>query len=257
MTVNNVIEQYGKAGSALHDAVKTLRTNIRFSGMDQDIRTIVITSVMPHDGKTTLSIFLGVAMAESGQRTLLVECDCRRPMLQNYLKLRSTGGLVELLSKRAGVAEAVTHTGVERLDLLSSMVLANPVEILGSNRFQSVVEELKGYYDVIIFDTPPLGSFIEAAILASRADGTVLVMQPGSTDVTAAQNAVAQLEKGKAHVLGAVLNNVAMTPDAYYYADYYYRGGAKHKKAPAHAAKKPKALRQPPPVRHGAGSAAR
>ena len=224
MAVNTIIEQYYSAGAGLHDAVKTLRTNIWFSAMDQEIKTIVVTSVNPHEGKSTLAVFLGIAMAESGQHTLLMECDCRRPMLQNYLKMQPDHDLVDVLRRRISAREAVTSTPVERLDLLSSVVLASPVEVLASNRFNGILEEFKQQYDVILLDTPPLGSFIEAAILASRADGTLLVLQSGSTEVAAAQAVVAQLEKAKARVLGCVLNNVNMTSQQYYYADYYKDG---------------------------------
>ena len=252
--MTSVFDQYANAGTALHDAIKTLRTNIGFSSMDKELKTIVVTSVVPHDGKSTLTIFLGMAMAESGQRTLLVECDCRKPMLQNYLKMRPTYGLVDVLSKRVEPRDAVAPTSIDRLSLLSSMVLANPVEVLGSNRFQSVMDGLKSDYDIILFDTPPLGSFIEAALLASKADGTILVLQSGSTDVTAAQAVVAQLEKAKARVLGVVLNGVETTSDDYYYAAYYY--GDKSKKKKKHAKAKQPVQQKPvrnAPVPSGTG----
>lgn len=228
--MTNLIDQYNNAGTALHDSIKTLRTNIGFSSMDKEIKTMVVTSVIPHDGKSTVTVFLGMAMAESGQRTLLIECDCRRPMLQNYLRLRPEHGLMDVLARRVPVEKAIVPTSVTRLDLLSSIVFSNPVEVMGSNRFQSVIEELQSSYNVILFDTPPLGSFIEAAILASKADGTILVLRSGSTDVTAAQAVVAQLEKAKAHVLGVVLNGVESSRDEYYYADYYYRNGEKQRR---------------------------
>ncbi len=201
----------------MRDAIKTLRTNISFSSMDKEIKTIVITSVTPHEGKSTLAVFLGLAMAESLQHTLLVECDLRRPMLQNYLKLRPQYSLVDVLSKRVGDDLAVMPTKVKYLDLLSAVVLANPVEILGSVRFQTLIDELKTKYDVIIFDTPPLGTFIEPAILASKSDGTVIVLQSGATDAAEAQAVVAQLEKAKARILGVVLNGVEASGGDYYY----------------------------------------
>lgn len=231
MATDNAIQLYKNAGTIVHDAVKTLRTNIQFSSVDRPIKSIVLTSVVPHDGKSTLAIFLGIAMVESGLHTLLVECDCRRPMLQNYLKLRPQYGLMDVLRRQVRPQEAVYATDIPKLHVLTSSVLANPVEILGSERFQQVIEEFKEAYDVILLDTPPLGSFIEAAILASRADGTVLVLQSGSSDIAATQSVVAQLEKAKAHVLGVVLNGVEMPGSDYYYSDYYYRGEKKrHRK---------------------------
>lgn len=230
MATDNAISTYKGSGAVLHDAVKTLRTNILFSSVDRPAKTIVMTSVLPHEGKSTLSIFLGIAMAESGQRTLLVDCDCRRPMLQNYLKVRPEYKLMDVLRKQVFAEDAIVETGVPQLELLSSSRLANPVEILGSERFQSVLESLRETYDVILLDTPPLGSFIESAILASKSDGVVLALQPGSTDIRAAQDVLEQLEKAKAHVLGVVLNGVELTGSDYYYSDYYYRGGKRKRR---------------------------
>ncbi len=229
-TLSNIITQYNNSGTILRDSIKTLRTNIMFSSVDKPIKTIVITSVVPHEGKSTVTIFLGIAMAESGRRTLLVECDCRRPMLQNYLKIRPENNLIELLSRQVTTEQAIVPTGVPGLDLLSSSVLANPVEILGSERFQKVLEELQKTYDVILLDTPPLGSFIEAAVLSAKADGVALVLQPGTTDISAAQSVVAQLEKAKARILGVVLNGVDVSGGDYYYSDYYYRDGKRKRK---------------------------
>ncbi len=229
-TLPPIVTQYNNSSTILRDAIKTLRTNIMFSSVDKPIKTIVLTSVVPHEGKSTITIFLGMAMAESGRRTLLVECDCRRPMLQNYLKMRPEHNLIEVLSRQVSSEEAIVSTGVPGLDLLSSSVLANPVEILGSERFQKVLEELQKTYDAILLDTPPLGSFIEAAVLSAKADGVALVLQAGATDIAAAQSVVAQLEKAKARILGVVLNGVDVTGGEYYYSDYYYRDGKRKKK---------------------------
>jgi capsular exopolysaccharide synthesis family protein len=234
---NSIIEQYNNASPALHDAIKTLRTNISFSSMDKEIKTIVVTSVMPQDGKSSLTLFLGIAMAEGGQRTLVIDCDCRRPMLQNYLKVRPQYSLVDVLSKRVGVDEAIVHTGCGGLDLLSTVVLANPVEVLGSKRFRYVIDDLTRKYDIILLDMPPLGSFIEAAILAAYADGTLLVLKSGRSDATAAQAVVTQLEKAQARILGVALNAVDMSHDDYTYSDYYYRDANRKRKTASEAGK--------------------
>ncbi len=226
----DILNDYKNAGTVLQDAVKTLRTNIRFSSVDNPIKTIVMTSVLPHEGKSTLSIFLSIAMAEIGQKTLLIECDCRKPMLRNYFNIRPQYGIMDVLRREVAADKAVVHTQQAGLDVLSSTVLANPVEILGSERMQTMIGEFKKIYDVIILDTPPLGSFIEAAVLASKADGTVLVINQGSTQIERARAVVSQLEKAKAHVLGVVLNNVEMSSSDYYYSDYYYRDGRKKKR---------------------------
>ena len=222
-----ILNEYKSAGTVLQDAIKTLRTNIRFSSVDKPIKTIVMTSVLPHEGKTTISSFLGIAMAEIGQRTLIIECDCRRPVLKSYFGIRPQYGIMDVLRREVSAENAIVHTQQQGLDVLSSTVLANPVEILGSERMQTIINELKTVYDVIVLDTPPLGSFIEAAVLASKADGTVLVMEQGCAQIERAKAVVVQLEKAKANILGVVLNNVEMSDSDYYYSDYYYRGTKK------------------------------
>ena len=230
----DIINQYFNEKSSLQDAVKTLRANIQFSSIDNELKTIVVTSVMPQEGKSTLSIFLGIAMAEYGKKTLLVECDNRRPMIGNYLRRRAKTTVADIISGRnATPLEAVEPTGMNRLDFLDSIVMANPVEVLSSRRFWAVIEELKSAYDIIIMDTPPLGSFIEAAVLAAKADGTLLVLKAGRTDANEAKKVIAQLEKAKARLLGAVLNDVDMSSESYY-SDYYYSGGQRKKRRDGH-----------------------
>ncbi len=229
--IESVIEQYKNSGTTLRDSIKTLRTNIAFSCMDEEVKTIVVTSVRPSEGKSTVSIFLGMAMAESGKKTIIVDCDFRRPMISNYTKIRTSSGLVDVLKKRITLQEAAVETGVNNLHILPTVMLPNPVEVIGSRRFENMIRELRSEYDIVIIDTPPLGSFIEAAIIASKADGTVLVLKSGFTDSSAAAEVVEQLKKAKARILGAVLNNVELSSEEYYYSDYYYRDGKRRKKS--------------------------
>jgi capsular exopolysaccharide synthesis family protein len=214
----------------LRDAVKTLRANIQFSSIDEEIKTLVVTSTQPQEGKTTLSIYLGIAMAEYGKKTLLVECDNRRPMIGTYLSKRGKVTIADVIANKGITAQsAVEHSSIQRLDYLDSIVMVNPVEVLSSKKFWSIIEELKDEYDIIILDTPPLGSFIEAAVLAAKADGTLLVMRAGKVDVADAKKVVEQLEKAKARVLGVALNGVDMSNESYY-SDYYYSGGERKRR---------------------------
>ena len=228
--VGSAIELYYNAGAYLRDAVKTLRTNIQFSSIDKEIQTIVTTSVVPHEGKSLVSIFLGIAMAESGKRVLLLECDCRRPMLRSYLKLKTPYSFADILTnEQMKPIDAVVNTPIANLYFLNNVQMINPVELMGSNKFWSTIMLLKQEFDVIILDTPPLGSFIEAAVLGAKADGTMLVFSQGSTEIADAQNVVAQLNKAKANIIGAVLNNVDMS-DNQYYNEYYYSGGTRSRR---------------------------
>lgn len=215
----SVIKQYYGENNVLHDSVKTLRTNIQFSSIDNELKTLVITSVIPDAGKSTLSSFLGIAMAEGGKKTLLIECDCRHPVLKYYFNMPSAYDMADILSENVTVSDVIAETEIDGLDLLFAAALVNPVEFFGSKRFWAMIEDFKNIYDVIIFDTPPLGSFIEAAILASKSDGSILVMEPGTCEISDTQRVVEQLKKAKARVLGAVFNNVPMKDSNYYYYD--------------------------------------
>lgn len=211
------------------EAFKTLRTNIRFSSVDKEIRTLAITSAMPEEGKTTVAISLAAAMAEEGKKTLLVEADCRRPMVANRRSLRPATNWLELLyDDSIPVMNAVEPTRQKNFYFLDSgRDMKRPVEILSSKKFRMLVEKLKQEFDIVIFDTPPVGVFIDAAILSEMMDGTLLVIRAGMVDAKKEQEVVAQLKKAKANILGVALNGVRSYSDDY---GYYYRDGKKRKK---------------------------
>lgn len=219
MANGNIIDQYRAERAAYKDSVRTLRTNIQFADIDNGVHTIVITSVMPSEGKSLTSITLAISMTEYGKRTLLVDADCRRPTLAGMLKQRPSVGLPQVLAGTVSLLDAIVPTAQEGLFFLDSETLANPVEVLSSKRCSELIAEMRKHFDVIIFDTPPLCSFIEAAVLSSKVDGTVLIVSPGMTDADKAVEAIGQLKKANAKILGVVLNGV---PDSYI-SDYYYR----------------------------------
>lgn len=228
--MSNIVEQYRTSKSGLQDAIRRLRTNIQFSSVDKPVQSIVVTSVMPHEGKSSVSAYLAIAMAETGKKTLIIDCDCRRPMIASYFKQRPPYGLTEVIAGEVLPEHAVSQTAQENLFFIDTKTLANPVEVLGSKRFADVFAGLKQSFDMIILDTPPLCSFIEAALLAREADGTVLVIRPGATEIAAAKEAVAQLEKAEARLLGVALNGVKESGTHYYYSRYYSDGLRKHRK---------------------------
>lgn len=219
MANGNIIEQYRAERTAYKDSIRTLRTNIQFADIDNGIHTIVVTSVMPSEGKSLTSATLAISMTEYGKRTLLVDADCRRPSLAGMLKQRPSVGLPQVLAGSVSLLDAIVPTAQEGLFFLDSETLANPVEVLSSKRCSDLIAEMRKHFDIVIFDTPPLCSFIEAAVLSSKVDGTVLIVSPGATDAEKAVEAVSQLKKANAKILGVVLNGV---PDNYI-SDYYYR----------------------------------
>ncbi|MBQ9833458.1 MAG: CpsD/CapB family tyrosine-protein kinase [Clostridia bacterium] len=217
--MGNIITQYHAERAAFKDSIRTLRTNIQFADIDNGIHSLVITSIMPSEGKSLTSVTLAISMTEYGKRTLLVDADCRRPSLAGMLKQRPSVGLPQVLAGTVPLLDAIVATNQEGLFFLDSETLANPVEVLSSKRCSDLIAEMRQHFDMIIFDTPPLCSFIEAAVLSTKVDGTVLVISPGVTDSDKAVEALGQLKKANAKILGVVLNGVADN----YISDYYYR----------------------------------
>ena len=215
------------------DAFRTLRMNISFSGGDKDISTIAVTSAVPNEGKTSVSIGLGIAMAEAGRRTLIIDCDCRKPAVGNRLKIRPEKDWLDILYSNASVEEAVVETSCPRLFFLDVKPgLAHAVELLSSYRFWKMVDTLKEHFGFIIFDTPPVGAFIDAAVIAEHADGTFMVINAGSKEIRLIKASIEQLKKSGGNLLGVVLNKVKISrASSYYkYGDYYYRNNGNSKK---------------------------
>ncbi|MEG1772250.1 MAG: CpsD/CapB family tyrosine-protein kinase [Clostridia bacterium] len=226
----SVIDSYMRGSLRLRDSIKILRTNIQFAGIDDEIKSIVVTSTNKGEGKTTTSCNLAIAMAEAGKRTLLVEADCRHPMLGNRLKIRPKLGFVSHLYGKTSLDDIITATELPGLFLLDAEPhISNPVEIIDSNKFTVMMAELRDKFDMVIYDTAPLGSFIEAALIAARADATIIIIAPGMTDIEKVKGVLEQLKKANARVLGAVLNGIEVERTNYHY-DYYYYGNRDKKK---------------------------
>jgi capsular exopolysaccharide synthesis family protein len=211
--------------SSSAEAYRTLRTNLIFSQVGQSLRTIVVTSASPGEGKTTVSSNLAVTYAQQGVRVLLVDCDLRKARLHKVFNVPREPGLTHLLVGQAQPAEVLKQTGVEGLHFLSAGTLPpNPSELLGGGRMRKAMEALSSRFDLMILDSPPLLAASDAAILGAMADGVIMVVRAGQTERGAARKAMQQLQAVGARVLGAVVND----PDAkaaaygeYYYYDYY------------------------------------
>jgi polysaccharide biosynthesis transport protein len=209
--------------SAGAEAYRTLRTNLIFSQAIQSLRTIVVTSASPEEGKTTTAANLAVTFAQQGMRVGLVDCDLRRPRLHRVFDMKPDPGLTQCMLNGNGGSAAFRPTAVSNLHLLpSGPVPPNPAELLGSEALGRFMEKAATDFDVLILDSSPLAAGSDAAILASRADGVILVLRAGETDRAAARHALQQLGTVGARVVGAVLND----PDAQIprYAEYYAYG---------------------------------
>ena len=221
----------GSTNGKVHEAIKTLRSNIKFSGIDNPIKTIVVTSSIPGEGKSTISHFLAIEMAKAGNKTLIVECDLRRPTQGNLFKVRPKKGLTKYLSGDCTLEEAAAVTNTENLYFLDvDSKVVNPVEMLGSERFKKAMEEMREKFDIVIFDTLPLASFIEGALVAANADATIVVVRAGYTPQRAIVGSLDQLEKANANVIGTVLNGIEETASGQYYGYYKYRRNSRYGK---------------------------
>jgi capsular exopolysaccharide synthesis family protein len=207
------------------EAYRTLRTNLIFSQAVRSLRTILVTSAAPSEGKTTTSSNMAVTFAQQGLRVLMVDCDLRKARLHKVFSVPREPGLTQLVLGHNSMAEVIHSTDVDGLYVLASGTLPpNPSELVGGPRMASVLKALSAEFDLVVLDTPPLTAAADAAILGKSADGVLMVVRAGKTERGAAQHAVQQLNNVGARILGAVLND----PDAkvpryggYYYYDYY------------------------------------
>ncbi len=196
--------------SPVSEAYRTLRTNLDFSSLDKPIKTMLLTSAGPEEGKSTVLANLAVTTAQAGRKVILVDCDLRRPTLHNIFNLKNDVGLTTMVVDDAAMeSPPLQDAGVEGLQLVSSGPLPpNPSELLGSRRMEEIIAALLERADVVLFDAPPVVAVTDAAVLATKVDGVLLVINAGGTKRDYARAAKAQLEKVNANLLGAVLNNV-------------------------------------------------
>lgn len=212
--------------SASAEAYRTLRTNLIFSQSVEALRTIVVTSASPGEGKTTTAANLGVSFAHHGMRVLLVDCDLRRSRLHKVFHIARAPGLTELVLGHEEYEAVTRETSVTGLYLIPSGNLPpNPSELLGGERMRKALAALSEAFDLIVLDTPPLLAASDGAILATLSDGVVMVLRAGFTESEAAQQAIQQLNSVGARVIGAVLNDPdAKVPSYGGYYHYEYAG---------------------------------
>ncbi|MGG5359056.1 MULTISPECIES: CpsD/CapB family tyrosine-protein kinase [unclassified Enterococcus] len=208
--------------SPVAEQYRTIRTNIQFASPGgQQIKTIVVTSSGPGEGKSTTAANMAVVFAKSGQRVLLVDADLRKPVLYKTFKLTNISGLSTILSTAGNIADEVQKTPIENLSVLpSGPKPPNPSELLNSPRMDQLLAEAKDLYDVIIFDMPPVVAVTDAQIMASKTDGTLLVVRENTSRKESLTKAKELLDMAQAKVLGVVYNGAEHSKDAgYYYGD--------------------------------------
>jgi len=219
--------------SHIAEAYRVLRTNIEFSSVDKPVRTLMVTSSSPGEGKSTTVANLGIAMAEAGKQVIIVDSDLRRPVLHKLFQVSNGAGLTTLLmTDTPKLEEFLTPTAVENLHLVTSgPIPPNPAELLGSQRMARAIQLFQEHADVVLFDSPPALAVADAAVLGARMDGALLVVDAGATRRGEAERAREALAQVGVPLVGVVLNRLKTGRHGYgYYYYYYYSSEGEGKK---------------------------
>lgn len=205
----------------IQNAVKTMLANIRFASVDNPMQSIVLTSAVPNEGKTTITIELAKAIASAGNSVLLVEADMRRRSAASVLGVHAAHGAYAVMSHALSLREAVISTGTPNFYFLDTEPnIPNPADLLSSRAYAKLVDDACNAYDYVLFDTPPVGTFVDAAILSRLVDGVILVVKIGGAKRDEILTAYDQLQKAEANIIGACATFCEGTGSEYYYAYY-------------------------------------
>ena len=215
-----IVEKQPK--SPISEQFRTIRTNIMYSSIDTEVKTVIFTSATPGAGKSTTAANVAIAYAQSGKRTLLIDADLRRPTTHYTFEVANQRGLSTVIVNDMPAADAVKQTDVENLEILTSgPIPPNPSELLSSRKTHLLLKTVAMDYDMVLIDTPPLLAVTDAQVLSKIVDGVVLVTNVETNNKERLADAKALLEKADANILGVVMNNKNMgrSKDEYY---YYY-----------------------------------
>jgi len=213
---------------AAEEALNRLRVNVKFSG--KEIKTIMIISSVPNEGKSHVAVYLWKMLAEAGFKTALVDCDLRKSVLKKEMKFRcdeAYQGLDYYLSGLAEYEDVVHHTNIENGDIVpNTNLLQNPSSLLEDARLGELFQTLEEHYDYVIVDSPPMVSVSDGILIAQHCDGAILIVRSGETPRSLIRQSMNQLQQTDCRLLGTVLNGVATGNRAYgryygYYSKYY------------------------------------
>lgn len=212
-----------KSKSAVSEAFRGIRTALFFNNQQGNIKVIQVTSPIPGDGKSTIASNLAVSIAQSGRKVCLVDCDFRRPRVSKIFGVGSDVGLVQVINEKSKLEEAIQDSSIENLSVLScGRRPANPAELLSSERFQSIIAELRAKFDYVILDTPPVLVVSDPATVAPVADGVILTVRLRRNLKPIAIRASQMLHAMNANMIGVVVNGVGVGANGYGYGGYRY-----------------------------------
>jgi len=203
------------------EAFRSLRTNIEFAGVAKKLRTIIITSTGPQEGKSTIAANLAAIMVQGGNRVILIDADMRRPFVHKLFNFENRLGLSEYFRNEVSIADTFKHveSTQQLIAIPSGKLPPNPAELLNSAKMQELLRELESQADYILLDCPPM-AVTDPVVLSSKVDGTLFVVQPAVTKLHSMTIALNQLERAQARVIGIVMNNIN-SQFSYYYETYY------------------------------------
>lgn len=236
--------------SGVAEAARTLRTNLLFMAPDRPFQTLLVTSAGPSEGKTTVACCIAVAMAQAGQRVVLIDCDLRKPRLHRIFGKDARSGVTTALLEES-IDDVIKSTEVPNLSVITAgPIPPNPAELLHSERFKQFIEQVQGKFDWVILDSPPVVPVTDGVILSTLVDGTILVVRAFKTTKDLARHALRALLDVGANVAGCVLNSVNLNKSEYKYSHYYYyrRDGYYADDTNAPASEGRRSAPPPPPV---------
>ena len=225
MLDENVVITHVNPKSPISEAYRVLRTNIQYSSIDKPLRTIVVTSSGPMEGKSTTAVNLAVAFAQAGSRVLLIDSDLRKPMIHKIFMLSNKTGLTNLIAAHDNdYKKYIRLSEIPNLEILpSGTIPPNPSELLSSKSFIQFIHGAGEIYDMIVLDAPPVGNVTDAAIISAFVDGTIIVVNSGRVKIDALKRTKELLTNVNANILGIVLNNLDKHASGnYYYYQYDY-----------------------------------
>ncbi len=214
---------FDKPKSSVSEAIRTLRTNVQFTFVNNDVKTIIITSSVPGEGKSFISANLSAAFALNNLKVLLIDCDLRKGRQNGIFDIKDEKGLSNLLIDDINNYKNYIHkTKVENLWVIPAGIIPpNPSELLGSDKNKELLEILKKEYDLIILDCPPVNAVTDSLVLATLADEAIIVSRYKKTPIDLLQTTKKALETSEIKIAGIVMNRMERTKDKYYYNKYY------------------------------------
>jgi len=208
------------------ESYRSLRTNIQFSSVKDPIKTLVVVSALPKEGKSTTVSNLAATIAQQGLKTILIDTDLRKPVLHHVFNVDRTPGIIDYIFGNCKLENAIKKTSIENLFILPcGSIPPNPAEIISSEKMNKFKKEITNLYDFVLFDSPPLLAVTDGALLSSEVDATVMVIRAEKTDREAAKIAIKLLKNVNANLIGAIFNNINITKryGYQYYYKYYYQ----------------------------------